>query len=333
MRIDTSVWKNFFEGKTLPEVQPLAHFETVTALAAGPKGKLIFADASGNIFTLRNDFDPAIGLEAAEILHHTHLGTVSKPDGTEQLKITSLACNPSGTIVSIASRSTETKLINFEDPENPKETSKKHPHNVVVTALVEDSRIGQSIQITAGNSKTISAIDCFTNKDFRKFEDHTATVTRLAALQGCLFLSSSTDKTVRLWDLRVNKAVRIFGGSDAPLAPLFATDSTGNCLVTASPKSTKLTAFDLNSGRIVASVPMKNTTPTSALAFGPETRILATGTAEGINFLDLTLIPTRTRNKLIKLPSRPLCIRWASPGNIVILDATGTLQAVSFSVQ
>ncbi|KAE9547399.1 hypothetical protein FO519_009388 [Halicephalobus sp. NKZ332] len=141
-------------------------------------------------------------------------------------------------------------------------------------------------------SRDISAVDCFTNKEFRKFEEHLGPVTNLKALQGCLFLSSSKDKNVRLWDVRVLKSVKAFQMDDnsGPTAPVMAVDSSGSCLTLGSASSKNIHSFDISSGRLVSKNPLGG--PARGLIFSPSERILAT-VSENFDLVDLTQIPPK----------------------------------------
>ena len=221
-----------------------------------------------------------------------------KLDLSNDEKINNIVPNESDSLVAISTNSTQTKLLIFEPDEPSREMTTKFKSKILTTTLIVDSQTGQSIQLAAGMSRNIAAIDCFTNKQFREFEGHLGPVTNLKALQGCLFLSSSKDKQVRLWDIRVLKSVRIFEIQDnvGPTAPVMAVDSSGSCLTLGSSTSKNLYSFDLTSGRLVSKNPAQS--PVKGLAFSNSERILAVA-SQGLDLADLTQIPVKFRQKPI----------------------------------
>lgn len=213
-------------------------------------------------------------------------------------RINNIFSNDSDSFVAVSTNSTQTRLLIFEENEPSREMTTKFKHKILTTTLMEDSRTGQSIQLAAGLSRNISAIDCFSNKEFRQFEGHLGPVTNLKSLQGCCFLSSSKDKQVRLWDIRVMKSVKIFEIEDnvGPTAPVMAVDSSGSCLSLGSATSKNLYSFDISSGRLVSKNPVQS--PIKGLGFSNSERILAVA-SEGLGLADLTQIPARFRQKPI----------------------------------
>lgn len=210
-------------------------------------------------------------------------------------KLGSISSNESDSLLAVSAHSCQTRLLVFEPDKPTREIVTKFKHKILATTLVEDAKNGQSIQLAAGLSKTISAIDCFSNKEFRKFDDHSNSVVRLKALQGCLFLSSSLDKSVRLWDMRVQNSVKVFEMDDNSGAPTMAVDSTGNCLSLASNSTKTLNLFDLQSGRLVSKQILSSSV--KAMTFSPSDRILAVALSDEVQLIDLTQIPVKCRKK------------------------------------
>ncbi|VDN34896.1 unnamed protein product [Gongylonema pulchrum] len=99
------------------------------------------------------------------------------------------------------------------------------------------------------------------------------TITSFCACGGCLLASSSTDKTIRIWDMRVNEAVKVFDPLLKPSASgAFHVDGSGRILVRGD-ASGMVHAFDTSSAKKIIS---KRTTagPVLCLRIGNSKRFM-----------------------------------------------------------
>ncbi|VDM25421.1 unnamed protein product [Toxocara canis] len=166
-------------------------------------------------------------------------------------RITDIAFNPTSDLLATCSNDNKIEISSFRsDSSTVGQRGARVSMNDRVRALTFMEDLGnRSSIIFSGVGREICITDCCSASTFRTLKGHTGLVTAFCTWGGCLFASSSMDKTIRIWDMRVGDAVRVFDPLLKPAAigsSSFHVDGNGRVLVRGDSDGT-LRAFDMGS--------------------------------------------------------------------------------------
>lgn len=200
------------------------HLENIsTCFEITPDGKsLAVGDVDGHLIVLQiSEENSVLGINDEVSRHNS--------------KITDISFNPTTDLIATCSSENIIELSSFNAVESKigdRSMKVRMSGPVRAVTFMEDLATHSNILFSA-IEKQICITDCCSGLTFRDLKGHTGTVTAFCTWGGCMVASSSTDKTVRLWDMRVREAVRVFDPLPKP-APVgsttFQVDSSGRIL-------------------------------------------------------------------------------------------------------
>uniref|UniRef100_F1L3Y2 WD repeat-containing protein 47 n=1 Tax=Ascaris suum TaxID=6253 RepID=F1L3Y2_ASCSU len=182
----------------------------------------VVGDCEGRIITLQLSEEEAF-VKTDEITRH-------------ESRITDIAFNPTSDLLATCSNENKIEISSFRSELSTiGERGIRVSMNDRVRALtfMEDLANRSNI-IFSGVGRQICITDCCSATTFRILKGHTGLVTAFCTWGGCMFASSSMDKTIRIWDMRVGDAVRVFDPLLKPAAigsTSFHVDGNGRILV------------------------------------------------------------------------------------------------------
>ncbi|VDO25783.1 unnamed protein product [Onchocerca flexuosa] len=138
--------------------------------------------------------------------------TVSDSCERHQSKITDVAFNPTADLIATCSSENKIELSSFRtdlSKSGNRRISMSMNEPVRALTFMEDLASHSNI-LFSGMGRQICMIDCSSGASFRILKGHKGVVTGFCTWGGCLLASSSTDKTIRIWDARVTEAVKVF---------------------------------------------------------------------------------------------------------------------------
>ncbi|KAH7727822.1 WD40 repeat [Aphelenchoides avenae] len=186
-------------------------------------------------------------------------------------------------------------------------------------ALVEDIHNGSNL-LVAGGTSTLFVTDLLATKTFRQFKGHTKTISSVTPVGGCLLLTTSTDKSLRLWDMRVPESIRIFDPMNTgPCSSSCHVDASGRVLVRADTSGT-FHFYDILSKSSTPQMAHKLAdvdSAVTALRFSPQGRLM---------LCDVDRILQKRSTKMVSpLDGKVPAIRWGSQVDSIVTFADRTL--------
>ncbi|MCP9262991.1 WD repeat-containing protein 47 [Dirofilaria immitis] len=127
-------------------------------------------------------------------------------------RITDIAFNPTADLIATCSNENKIELSSFRadlSKSGNRRISMSMNESVRALTFMEDLASRSNI-LFSGVGRQICITDCSSGTTFRILKGHKGIVTAFCTWGGCLLASSSTDKTIRIWDTRVTEAVRVF---------------------------------------------------------------------------------------------------------------------------
>ncbi|HEX7773998.1 MAG TPA: WD40 repeat domain-containing protein, partial [Pyrinomonadaceae bacterium] len=186
--------------------------------------------------------------------------------------VNAVAFSPDSRVLASASNSGEIKLW---DPNTGREVfHKAYPDERFHTLAL--SRDGKWLA-AAGTGQTIRLLDVST-KASRNLTGHTGEITRVVFTSDSSVVSSSTDKTIRIWEVGSASAVKTLGPFADEVNTLAL--SPDGATLAAGMASGKLALFDLNSDANQPRTQSGHSGAVFSLAFSADGRWLASGGAD-----------------------------------------------------
>lgn len=270
------------------------------------------------------------------LLHHTKKPTVrfeltdKRPLHADP--VVAIAVNPTCDLVASTSFRQEVQLTTLSTVD--KRFASKESQKVSFTqkirslALVEDIHNGSNL-LVAGGTSTLFVTDLLATKTFRQFKGHTKTISSVTPVGGCLLLTTSTDKSLRLWDMRVPESIRIFDPMNTgPCSSSCHVDASGRVLVRADTSGT-FHFYDILSKSSTPQMAHKLAdvdSAVTALRFSPQGRYLAVASQNRLMLCDVDRILQKRSTKMVSpLDGKVPAIRWGSQVDSIVTFADRTL--------
>uniref|UniRef100_A0A914C399 Uncharacterized protein n=1 Tax=Acrobeloides nanus TaxID=290746 RepID=A0A914C399_9BILA len=280
-----------------------SHQELIKCLEIVPDSRLLcFGDAGGNI-VLAN-----AAKEDMEIC------ICDKIESCHSAQICDICINPSGDLVASTSNEENVKVIQLDKKKRKfsyEPVTFPFAEKIRTIAFVEDERYGSNLLI-AGGGRTIFVSDCITGKVVKKLLGHRANITKVTSVGGCQFVASYVDKTLRVWDIRVDEPVRTFDVLDIAQGHSGSTshiDTSGGCLARVDQQG-YIHCYQFQTGRFVSKHKAPDI-PITVIQFGTPQRFLVTADKNGLSICDLNEIPARFKTKkVLEATEKITAIRW-----------------------
>lgn len=231
-------------------------------------------------------------------------------------KITEIAFNPTANLIATCSNEATISITSYE-AESSKIGSRsmnlKMKDTVRAVQFIEDLSSRSNLLIS-GVGRQVCITDCSYGTTFKNFSGHTGAVTGLCMWGGCMFASSSTDKTIRIWDMRVDEAVNVFGPLSNPAAvgsTTFQVDSSGRLLFRGD-KLGVIHIIDITSNKKVTNKRVLNG-PITYLRMSRSKRFLLAADQTSINLCDYSdVFKVPPPSLVTNIQSRVIAGRWHS---------------------
>uniref|UniRef100_A0AAF5PKF0 WD_REPEATS_REGION domain-containing protein n=1 Tax=Wuchereria bancrofti TaxID=6293 RepID=A0AAF5PKF0_WUCBA len=217
-------------------------------------------------------------------------GELMVSDSCERHKsrITDIAFNPTADLIATCSNENKIELSSFQanlSKSEERRISMSMNEPVRALTFMEDLASHSNI-LFSGTGCQICITDCSSGTTFRVLKGHKGMVTSLCTWGGCLFASSSADKTIRIWDTRVTEAVRIFDPLTRPGAVgAFHVDGSGRILIRGD-ASGEAHVYDTSATKKIITKRI-STQPISCLRIANSQRFMAVADEKKISLCDL----------------------------------------------
>lgn len=174
-----------------------------------------------------------------------------------------VAFNTTGDLIATGSNDQTIHVVRYNSithcPEGDEYKLTMHDGTIRDLCFIDDHTNGTSLLISAGGGDNkIYVTDCDTITPFQSMAGHSAPVLSLHTWGGANFVSGSTDRTIRFWDLRTRgctsiiSAPSLLNSGKGPGAPVCAVrvDPTGKVLISGHNDATCM-IYDIRGGRVV----------------------------------------------------------------------------------
>lgn len=200
-------------------------------------------------------------------------------------------------------------------------------HNINAHSTWVQSVDWQNDKIVTGGTDNLVKLWDSAGNYIRSFTGHTDDVLSVQfSKDGKYILSTSADKTIKLWDIATGLIVRTFSGhTNEVMQAVISND--GKKIISGSKDST-IKVWDAMSGTTTMSFSKKNSGWVNSVSFSTNGKHILAGTARGdVQMWDITL-PTAI-NETSKNNN---CIIYPNPAKDIITVSCSTVQIASVSV-
>ncbi|XP_074593155.1 WD repeat-containing protein 47-like isoform X4 [Brevipalpus obovatus] len=212
--------------------------------------------------------------------------TILKKQNHHRGSIYCIGWNPSGDLIATGSNDKSVRMMRFDadkcDFIGPEVELSMHDGTVRDVCFMEDLTNGSNLLISAGAGDCrIYVTDCETATPFHSLSGHKGPILTMHTWGGAMFVTGSTDRTTRFWDLRSRDCVNMVaapptaGSVHGTSVTAVCVDPSGRLLVSGHEDSNVM-LYDIRGNRMIQTI-RPHLSEVRSIRFSPKAYYMLTG--------------------------------------------------------